>query len=174
MPTCICQSSVDTGLVAHRWLVRDLATTYEDLGRLDEGLRLRQDAYSGILKLLGNEQRGTLLEAINYATSLVLLVHFEEAKSLLCKTIPVARRVLGENTSLTLRMKWLYALALYRDEGATLDDLRKAVETLETVEPLWKRIFGEAHPETPRVQGTLKEARRFLAARAAASSSSAA
>ena len=65
-------------------------------------------------------------------------------------------------------------MSLYEDDGATLDDLREAVETLETVEPLWKRIFGEAHPETPKVQGTLKEARRFLAARAAASSSGAA
>ena len=69
-------------------------------------------------------------------------------------------------------MTWLYARALYQADGATLDDLREAVETLEDVERLWKRVFGEAHPETPRVQGALANAREALAARAAASSSS--
>ena len=62
----------------------------------------------------------------------------------------------------------------YMDPTATLDDLRKAVETLESVAPLWKRVFGNAHPETPKVQAALKEAREVLAARAAASSSGAA
>ena len=60
------------------------------------------------------------------------------------------------------------------DASATLDDLREAVETLEDVARLWKRVFGEAHPETPRVQGALKQARAALAARAAASSAGAA
>ena len=59
-------------------------------------------------------------------------------------------------------MTWLYARALYQADGATLDDLREAVETLEDVERLWKRVFGEAHPETPRVQGALAtRARRW-------------
>ena len=70
-------------------------------------------------------------------------------------------------------MRWLYSNSLYRDTGATLDDLREAVTTLESVAPLWKRIFGPAHPETPKVQGALKEAREALAARAAASSGAA-
>ena len=64
-------------------------------------------------------------------------------------------------------------MALYRDEGATLDDLREAAETLESVAPLWKRIFGEAHPETSKVQGALKVARKALATRTAASAGAA-
>ena len=60
------------------------------------------------------------------------------------------------------------------DDAATLDDFREAVEILESVAPLRIRIFGEAHPETPRVQESLKQARAALAARAAASSSGAA
>ena len=55
----------------------------------------------------------------------------QEAKTLLRKTMPVARRFLGENDVLTLRMRWNYARALYQDDGATLDDLREAVTTLE-------------------------------------------
>ena len=38
---------------------------------------------------------------------------------------PVARRALGENDDLTLRMRWNYARTLYKDPGATLDDLRE-------------------------------------------------
>ena len=55
----------------------------------------------------------------------------------------------------------------YEDAAATLDDVRKGVEILESVAPLWKRVFGPAHPETPCVQNALKDARKTLAARAA-------
>ena len=107
------------------------------------------------------------------AVTLIHLEHFGEAKSVLRKTTPVARRVLGETNILTLRMPWSYARALYLDASATLEDLREAVETLEDVARLWKRVFGGSHPETPKIQGALKEAREALARRAAASSSGA-
>ena len=86
---------------------------------------------------------------------------------MLRKALPVARRVLGECDRLTLKMRWTYAMALYQDDGATLDDLREAVATLEFVAPTWKRVFGPSHPETPLVHGALKEAHKALAARAA-------
>ena len=68
-------------------------------------------------------------------------------------------------------MRWLYANALYKDDGATLDDLRESVETLGSVAPSWARVFGPSHPDTPSVQRALEDARKALAARAAASSS---
>jgi hypothetical protein len=87
--------------------------------------------------------------------------------------MPVARRVLGDTNEYALRVRWLYAWALYKDAGATLDDLREAVTTLESVATSWKQVFGQAHPETPKVQGTLEMARKKLAdARAAASNKS--
>ena len=56
--------------------------------------------------------------------SLIDLSRFEEAKSLLSKTVPVARRVAGEDKYLTLMMRMHYARALYQDEeSATLKDL---------------------------------------------------
>ena len=45
----------------------------------------------------------------NYANGLVDLQRFEEAKSLLRKTIPIARRVLGDGHELTLRMRSIYS-----------------------------------------------------------------
>ena len=80
------------------------------------------------------------------------------------KSIPVARRVIGDNDKLELKMRWTYAVALYEDAGAKLDDLREAVETLKSIASLWKRVFGEAHPETPKVAVALKDARKVLAA----------
>ena len=105
------------------------------------------------------------VEANNYAVTLVNIERFEEAISLTRKYIPVAQRVLGEGHAITLRSRWIYALALCRNDGATLDDLREAVETLESLTPLWTRVFGASHPETPKMQGALKEARNALASR---------
>ena len=85
-------------------------------------------------------------------------LRLEEAKSLMRKTMPVAQRVLRENHEHTLKMRWSYAVALYKDPAATLDDLHEALETLESVAPTWKRVFGGSHPETPKVYGALKEA----------------
>ena len=66
-------------------------------------MRLKRDVYSGRLELNGEEHEKTLLVANNYAASLKELGRFEEARSLLRKTIPVARRVLGEGDRLTLK-----------------------------------------------------------------------
>ena len=96
--------------------------------------------------------------------SLKGLRRFEEAKALLRKTMPVARRVLGEGNDITLKMKWIYAEALYKDTGATLDDLREAVTTLEDVERIGRRVFGGAHPLTGGVEITLRNAQAALVA----------
>ena len=79
------------------------------------------------------------------------LERFEEAKSLLRKTMPVARRVLGESHELTLKMRWIYAAALYRDDGATLDDLRGGgvFSTLEQIEK-WNRDRAPAFSDGAR------------------------
>ena len=66
----------------------------------------------------------------------------------MCKTMPVARRVLGDNHEVTLRVKLTYALALYNDTGATLDDLREAVTTLEETARTARRVLGGTHPFT--------------------------
>ena len=95
--------------------------------------------------------------------SLTGLLRFEEAKSLLRKTIPVARRVLGENDELTLMMRMTYAEALYEDEGVTLGDLREAVKTLEDVERVARRVLGGENPTTVRIEVSLRDARALAA-----------
>ena len=78
---------------------------------------------------------------------------------------PVAQRVLGESDGITLRMRWTYAAALYRDDGATLDDLREAVETLVETERIARRVLGGSHPITKGIEYDLQKARAALRTR---------
>ena len=140
----------------------NLAHTYAALGRLEEALPLRQEVYSGRLKLNGEEHTDTLEAALNYAASLVKLRRFEEANSLFRKTMPVARRVLGEGHELTIRMRMMYVVALYSDPAAMRDDLREAVTTIEETERTARRVFGGAHPLTEGIEAALRNARTML------------
>ena len=107
----------------------------------------------------------TLIAANNYAASLNGLQRYEEAKTLMRKTMPVARRVVGENDDLTLKMRCIDAQSLYRDDGATLADLREAVSTLEDTERTARRVLGGAHPNTVGIEGALRDAQAALRAR---------
>ena len=106
------------------------------------------------------------IAAYNYASTLAGVERYAEAKALLRKVIPVARRVLGENNDLTLRMRWTSAMALHDDPSATLDDFREAVNTLEDTEQTARRVLGGAHPTTGLIERSLQRARAALRARA--------
>ena len=62
-------------------------------------------------------------------------------------------------------MRWIYAWALYKDSGATLDNVREAVTTLGESEPIARRVLGGAHPTTAGIERTLRDARAALRAR---------
>ena len=49
--------------------------------------------------------------------------------------------------------------AIYNDDGATLEDLRESVETLEDVKRIARRVFGGAHPLTTGIESSLQKAR---------------
>ena len=132
---------------------------------------MRRDVYSGFVRILGEEDRETLREANNYAADLCDLQRHAEAKSLLRKMIPVARRVLGENDDLPFRMRKVYAKALYKADGSTLDDLRKAVTMLAETERTARRVLGGSHPLTASIEDDLQYAQAALRARETPSTS---
>ena len=111
------------------------------------------------------ENEDTLIDTYNYATDLFLLERFEEVKQLLRKSLPVARRVLGEGNETTLKMRWHYAMALYKNEAATPDDLSEAVMTLEDTARVALRVLGGAHPTTAGIEDELRDTRAALRAR---------
>jgi len=102
--------------------------------------------------------------ANNYALALFTLQRYAEAKPLLRRKLPMARRVLGETNETTLRMRWYYAMALYEDDGATLDNLREAVTRLEDVGRTARRVFGGMHPLTGQIEYCLQQARSKIEA----------
>ena len=142
----------------------NLANVYHNLGQGEEALPIYRDVYSGYSRLLG-EHIMTLASADNYAMSLIKLRRFEEAKSLLCKQLPVARRVLGKDHIQTIKMTWRSAEALYEDANATLEDMREVVTTLEELERTARRVLGGAHPVTKGVEVNLRDAQAVLRAR---------
>ena len=84
---------------------------------------------------------------------------------MLRKTVPKARRLLGESNELTLKMRLIYAQSLYVDNSATLDDLREAVTTLEETERTARRVLGCSHPIVGPIERSMQNARAALHAR---------
>ncbi len=66
---------------------------------------------------------------------------------------------------MTLKMRSVYANALYEDTGATLADLREAATTLEETLPIARRVLGSAHPDVVEIAKSLGYARATLHAR---------
>ena len=62
-------------------------------------------------------------------------------------------------------MKWTYADVLYKDDAATLDDVREAVTIYEETERIARRVFGCSHPTAEEIGDDLRDARAALAAR---------
>ncbi len=77
----------------------------------------------------------------------------------------------GDNDDKSIRIRALYAKALYRADGATLDDVRESVETLEDTERTARRVLGGAHPVVGSIELFLRNAREELAARETPSAS---
>ena len=137
----------------------NLAGTYFDIGRIDDAIRMRQEVYFGYVRLLGVQHASTLTSANNYAASLLGVQRFEESKALILKTLPVSRRVLGEGHDLTLKMRWLYASALFTDDNATPNDVCEAVTTLEDAARIARRVLGGPHPTTAHIERALQMSR---------------
>jgi len=83
---------------------------------------------------------------------------------LFLKSIPVARRVLGDNSDVTLKMRWGYADSLYENPAATHNDLREAVTTLQDAMRIARRVLGGAHPVAVGIDESLRKSRAVLCA----------
>ena len=103
------------------------------------------------------------IAATNYAVSLKALQRFEEAKALMRKTMPVARRTLGVEHDLTLNFRDIYAQCLYRDDNASQGNVAEAIEILEDVQRRARRVFGPGHPNWESLPRDLMAAREKLA-----------
>ena len=61
-------------------------------------------------------------------------------------------------------MRSVYAIALFKDDAATLVDLREAVATLEDTVRIAQQVPGATHPTTAAIEDSLQKARAKLLA----------
>jgi hypothetical protein len=141
----------------------NLASTLYELGRHESSLSMYRDVHADCVRLLGEEHKSTIIASLGRVYPLISLQHFDQAKTFLRKTMPVAQRALGENDDITLSIRLKFAEALYKD--ATLADLREAVTTLEEIERTARRVFGGAHPTTVAIENELRDVRAALGSR---------
>ena len=62
-------------------------------------------------------------------------------------------------------MRLIYAMALYKADGATLEDLREAVTTLGDLVRTARRLLGGSHPVANGIEGYLRDAQKTLCTR---------
>ena len=137
----------------------NISSSYAELGRHEEALRIERDVYARKIALYGTLHEYTLLSAVNLACSLVEdLEQFDEARAFLQDRIPEAIRVCGKDHDITFKMQRMYAQCLYRNDGASLDDITTAIATLEDLDRRQTRIFGASHPQTGCTRRHLKRA----------------
>ena len=121
------------------------------------------------MRRLGASVEDVFIAQGNLANSYQFLGRLEEAMSLRRDVYSGCLKLNGEVHEETLRAANNYSL--YENPGATLDDLREAVTTLEDAERTMRRVFGGAHPTTVDIGECLQESRAALRARETPASS---
>ena len=91
--------------------------------------------------------------------TLICLKRFDEAKRILRRTVPVARRVLGTEHAITLSLREDLACATLGGESS-VEEKREALQMLEDTVAVMRRVLGPAHPDTVHAQGWLKKVYR--------------
>ena len=114
------------------------------------------------MRLHGEEHEDTLMDAGNFVINLLDLKRFEEAKRLLRKVMPVARRVFGTEHERTLSLQEDFARAMLLGDSSP-EEKRNALLVLEDTLGVMRRVLGKSHPECMRVQGALLASNRRFA-----------
>ena len=140
----------------------NLALCYEGLGRREEAIRLHHQVYADSVRL-GLASSTTLEYALSLCATVVYAGRYTEAKSLLCKLLPEARRDLGVEDDTYIRLRATYGQALLECDEASRDDVVEAMAIFEELSTTIRRIYGTAHPFMPRIQADIEEARKKLA-----------
>ena len=142
----------------------NISSSYAELGRHEEALRIEREVYARKSALYGALHEATLLSAVNLASTLVdNLEQFDEARTFLRDRIPESIRVLGKDHVTTFRLERMNAQCLFQNDDASRDDVATAIAALEDLDRRVTRVYGAAHPQTRSTRDRLAEAREKLA-----------
>jgi len=130
-----------------------IASCLANLGRHDESLVLKREVFAKFVALLGATHERTILTGANLTVSLNQRKLFGETKTLVRdKLLPAARRSLGADHDLTLKLNQNLSAALQLSPEHTRDDLLEAQTIMQDVIQRRRRVFGPAHPNTLRAE----------------------
>ncbi len=132
----------------------NMAVCYSNLRRHEEALTLRRELYARALAFRGPSDEFFAM-ALNLALSLMHTRRLEEAKSFLREQLPAARRALGNDHRLVLKLRGVYAETSVHDQSSTRDNIDEAVSIMEVIQRS-QRVFGAAHPEAQHKRRILK------------------
>ena len=141
----------------------NLASCYNDLGRYEEALKIHREIYAFETARNGFTE-GTLTTALNISMILCDTERYSEAAAFSSKGVGESTRLLGFDHDITLRLRSNYAMAIYMDPYSSLQDLTNAVETMENVLRVRRRVFGDC-PRTTSDTWKTEAARAILAER---------
>ena len=154
----------------------NLASCFSDLGRHDEALVLKRAVYARKAALLGVSHKNTILSGVCLVATLKNLDLWDEVTELRDQLLPAARRSLGDDHDLTLRLRQNLAATLqlkpgrtrhdprliHTDQRAVLmfdlntgDDLLEAETIMQDVARRRRRVFGPVHPQTLHAEAHL-------------------
>ena len=123
---------------------------------------MHRDVYARRVAL-GVSNKKVFFSALNLSYSLVNNKRYAEAKPFILEQLPKARVALGAENDIYVKLRCIYAVCLYRDDGASYHDLVAAVAILEHLSSWARRVYGPAHPLTKWVQEDSEEAQGQLA-----------
>ena len=140
----------------------NIANSYLQLGRTDDSLRMNKAVYAGNVRLFGESHEKTLLSALSLSVALVRADEASESMAFSRPLLPVARRVLGADNDLCLRLAHSYAYAVLGCAAPSRDELFFAERLLEDTVRRVRRVLGTAHPSTSKAEGDLAILRRRI------------
>ena len=114
-------------------------------------------------RLFGESHEKTLHSALHLSISLFTANNFSESKTFTRPLLPVARRALGADHDLCLRLAHAYVIAVMECAATTRDELAFAEKLLEDTARRFRRVFGPQYPSTPRAEEDLALIRDRLA-----------
>ena len=124
---------------------------------------MTRSVYAGRVLVSGEFHEKTLLSALNLSIALVKAGNASESKTFTRPLLPLARRALGADHHIPLRLAHSYAYAFMDCTNSSRDELIFAEKLLEDTARRLRRVLGISHPGTANAEGDLAILRRRIA-----------
>ena len=132
-----------------------------EIGERGAGGRVKKN-YASRVRIFGHTEQ-TLNAANNLSIVLVRAGNASESMAFSRPLLPLARRVLGADHHMTLRLAHDYAYAVLECAAPSRDELVFAEKLLEDTVRRLRRVLGPEHPVTQKAEDDMPKIRRRIA-----------